>query len=40
LRKVALAHANGDKTDEAYARGDLFEKRRRLMREWADFITG
>jgi integrase len=33
--EMALAHAIGDKTEAAYRRGDLFEKRRRLMAEWA-----
>jgi len=31
----ALAHAIGDKVEAAYRRGDLFEKRRRLMQAWA-----
>jgi integrase len=33
--EMALAHAIGDKTEAAYRRGDLFDKRRRLMAEWA-----
>lgn len=33
--EMALAHVVGDKTEAAYRRGDLFEKRRRLMDEWA-----
>lgn len=33
--EMALAHAIGDKTEAAYRRGDLFEKRRRLMADWA-----
>jgi len=37
VAEAALAHTVGDKTVAAYARGDLFEKRRRLMDEWADF---
>jgi integrase len=32
--EMALAHVIGDKTEAAYRRGDLFEKRRRLMQEW------
>ncbi len=36
--KMALAHTIGDKTEEAYRRGDLFEKRRDLMALWAKFI--
>lgn len=35
--EMALAHAIADKTEEAYRRGDLFEKRRRLMLEWERF---
>jgi integrase len=35
VRKMALAHAVGDKVEAAYRRGDLFEKRRRLMDAWA-----
>jgi hypothetical protein len=29
----ALAHRIGDKVEQAYARGDLFRKRRKLMEE-------
>jgi integrase len=31
----ALAHAIGSAVEKAYRRGDLFEKRRRLMGDWA-----
>ena len=34
---MALAHAISDKVEAAYRRGDLVEKRRRLMLEWAKF---
>jgi integrase len=37
--EMALAHAVGDKVEGAYRRGDLFEKRRRLMQQWATFCT-
>jgi integrase len=37
VAEMALAHAIGDKVEAAYRRGDLFEKRRRLMNAWADF---
>jgi integrase len=37
--EMALAHAIGDKVEAAYRRGDLFEKRRRLMAEWAEFLA-
>jgi hypothetical protein len=30
-----VAHVAGDKVEAAYRRGDLFEKRRRLMDSWA-----
>ena len=28
----------GDKTEAAYRRGDLFEKRKALMAAWADYL--
>jgi integrase len=38
--EVALAHLmSGDKTEEAYWRGDLLAKRRRLMEAWAAFCS-
>lgn len=37
VAEMALAHAIGDKVEAAYRRGDLFEKRRRLMRDWGKF---
>lgn len=36
--EMALAHAIGNKAEAAYRRGDLFEKRRRLMVEWAAYL--
>jgi integrase len=36
----ALAHAIGDKTEQAYERGDFFAKRRDLMRAWASYCAG
>jgi integrase len=35
--EAALAHIVGDETERAYQRGDLFEKRRRLMDAWSEF---
>ena len=35
--EMALAHTIGNKVEAAYRRGDLFEKRRRLMADWASF---
>ena len=37
--EMALAHVIGDKVEAAYRRGDLFEKRRRLMAEWARYCS-
>ena len=39
VAEMALAHTIGDKVEAAYRRGDLFEKRRRLMYEWARFCS-
>jgi integrase len=39
VSEMALAHVIGDKTEAAYRRGELFEKRRRLMVDWANFCT-
>jgi integrase len=35
--EMALAHTVASKTEAAYRRGDLFEKRRQLMNAWAEF---
>jgi integrase len=35
--EMALAHVIEDKTEAAYRRGNLFEKRRLVMEEWAAF---
>jgi integrase len=39
VAEMALAHAIGDAVEAAYRRGDLFEKRRRLMDAWAEFCA-
>jgi integrase len=39
IAEAALAHVIGDKVEQAYRRGDLFERRRRLMTQWATFCT-
>ncbi len=39
VAEAALAHAVGDATERAYARGDLFDKRRKLMEAWAGYCT-
>lgn len=35
----ALAHKISNKVEAAYARSDLFEKRRKLMNTWASYLT-
>jgi integrase len=37
--EAAMAHVVGSKVEQAYRRGDMFEKRRRLMDAWAQFCT-
>lgn len=37
VAEQALAHTLADRVEAAYRRGDLFEKRRRLMAAWARF---
>ncbi|WP_174944798.1 tyrosine-type recombinase/integrase [Burkholderia lata] len=39
LVEVALAHIKVDATEAAYWRGDVLEKRRRMMTDWAEFIA-
>ena len=40
VSEAALAHFLGNSTEQAYARSDLFERRRALMQQWADYLTG
>ena len=40
VSEAALAHVLGNSTEQAYARSDLFERRRALMQLWADYLTG
>jgi integrase len=39
IAEKAMAHLVGDETERAYQRGDLFEKRRKLMVDWAKYCT-
>ena len=39
IAEAALAHTIKDKSEAAYARGDLFLKRRSMMEDWADFLA-
>ena len=36
--ELALAHVNDNRTEAAYRRSDLFEKRRDLMEDWAAYL--
>ncbi len=38
VMEAALAHQVGDRTEAAYARSDLFGRRRALMRRWAEYV--
>ena len=37
--EAALAHVVGNRTEAAYARSDLFERRRQLMDEWSAYLS-
>ena len=37
--EAALAHVVANKVEAAYARSDLFDRRRRLMDEWAEYLA-
>jgi integrase len=39
VAEFALAHVVGDAAEQAYARSDLFEKRRKMMEAWAAYVT-
>ena len=38
--EAALAHTVHNQVEAAYARSDLFERRRRLMDDWAEYVGG
>jgi integrase len=40
VAEAALAHVVGNKAERAYARSDLFERRRTLMKSWARYCAG
>jgi len=40
VREAALAHKYKNETMAAYQRGEKLEKRRALMKDWADHISG
>jgi integrase len=37
--ELSLAHSIGAATEKAYRRGDMLEKRRRLLMDWARYVT-
>jgi len=39
VAEAALAHILGDAAEQAYARSDLFEKRRMMMEAWAGYLA-
>ena len=40
VMELSLAHAVGNAVEAAYARSDLFDRRRALMDQWASYLTG
>lgn len=40
VAEMALAHTIGNKVEAAYRRGDLFEKRAKVMEAWDRFLNG
>lgn len=39
VAEAALAHLTGDAVERAYARSDVFEKRRKMMEAWAAYLA-
>lgn len=40
MAEIALAHLVGNEVERAYRRGDMLDKRRKMMNDWADYLTG
>ncbi len=40
VAEAALAHVVRNQTERAYARTDLFERRRDVMQRWAEYVSG
>ena len=40
VAEAALSHVSGNEVERAYARSDLFERRRKLMEQWATICCG
>ena len=39
VMELSLAHSVGTAVEQAYARSDLLARRRKLMQQWADFLS-
>ena len=39
VAEAALAHQLGGSVEQAYARSDLLDRRRKLMQQWANYVT-
>ena len=39
VSELALAHVRKNQTEAAYARSDLFDRRRVLMDQWAGYLS-
>ena len=39
MAEMALAHSIENKVEAAYRRGDMFERRRAMMGDWAAFLA-
>jgi integrase len=40
MAEIALAHEVGNDVERAYRRGDMLERRRQMMEDWASFLGG
>lgn len=40
VAEMSLSHRIGSRVEQAYARSDLLEKRRTLLENWSNFVTG
>lgn len=40
LSEMAMAHVVGNKVEAAYRRGDMLDRRRQLMNDWATYCSG
>lgn len=38
MAEMALAHNVGNAVERAYRKGDMLEKRRQMMENWANFL--